>query len=1044
MSVLRSWLIVALFALLGVAAGTRDALAQVAVTAATGGGAISADTAGVSWTALTGPVLAESGTASIGTGTIVLNAPAGFQFNTAAPVMVSVARVGGSNNSSFWIDLGNGPGNPANATITATTITITVFQASRSNSQNSLTWSGIQVQPTAHCPLASGTISRTGTASMTLSSANLGSLAETVGATRMLTVLSGQSFASCSGVSGSPTTQAAGVAFNLTSLVVDDQWGNVDTSYAGSKTIAYSGPSGTNTYTTTVSFSNGASTTALATTINSAQTTTLTATDGAVPGTASSSFTVTGGYTYYSISYPGGSTAVTCDVAQVTITAYNPSNVATAPPAGTTLNISTSTGAGVWTGLVGGVGILSGYGANNGAATYVWAGGESSITLNLRQNTPATINVNLLDSNGKLENSGTSDPSITFVNAAFRVTDAAGTAVAGLGTQISGKPSNTGFGAQARYLQAIRTDTSTGACTTVFPGQTVSVGLAAARLNPTGGASALSVQNSGGAMQAVATGAGAPGAYTSVSLAFDAQSKAPLVLSYPDAGSVQLYASYALPSPPAGTAITGSSNAFVVRPFGLRVSGVTAAASPSPSSPVFAKAGANFSVTLTAVAWKAGDDANADGVPDSDAQIASNAVTPNFGQESTPATATLAQTLNAPAGGNAGTLGGSTSFGGFSAGAKTQSVNWSEVGFVDLHAASANYLGSGQSVTNSSAGLTGVGRFTPDHFALSGGALANRTDLACSPASSFTYMGEAIGLHFTLTAQNAAGATTQNYNTATGYAKLPTVPAGMGFGAVNGTTDLTSRLDLGNSGVLTWSAGAASVDYTLAVNRASPDNPDGPFAAAKIGVAPSDSDGVTLASSAYDMDVDNNAVNEHQQVGASTQLLFGRLLLRNALGPATSVLPVPISVQSWQGSAFGTNALDSCTKIPQSAIVLGGYAGALAPAPNCNTYVQQNPVSFSAGVGTLTLAAPAGAVTGSVLLTPNLYSSAAGNYCTGTGSAPAAASAASTPYLLGRWNDLLDPDANASTMYDDDPSARAAFGLYGSQPDNLIFQRENY
>ena len=106
----------------------------------------------------------------------------------------------------------------------------------------------------------------------------------------------------------------------------------------------------------------------------------------------------------------------------------------------------------------------------------------------------------------------------------------------------------------------------------------------------------------------------------------------------------------------------------------------------------------------------------------------------------------------------------------------------------------------------------------------------------------------------------------------------------MGFGAVNGTTNLTSRLDLGNSGALSWSAGAANVDYTLAVKRASPDNPDGPFSAAKIGVAPSDGDGVALASAAYDMDVDNNSVNEHKQVGASTQLLFGRLMLRNALG----------------------------------------------------------------------------------------------------------------------------------------------------------------
>ncbi len=750
-------------------------------------------------------------------------------------------------------------------------------------------------------------------------------------------------------------------------------------------------------------------------------------------------------YTYYSISYPGGSTGLTCEASQVTITAKDSSNNPAAPSSGTVLSISTSTGAGVWTGLVAGAGTLSGYGANNGAASYVWAGGENSITLNLRQNTPATINVNLSDSNAKIENSGTDDPSITFANTAFRVTDAAGTAAATLGTQIAGKPSNAGFGAQTRYLQAMRTDTSTGACTTLFQSKTVSVGLAGARINPTGGASALSVQNSGGTMQAIGTGAGAAGAYTNVSLAFDAQSKAPLVVSYPDAGSVALYAQYALPSPPAGTYVSGSSNTFVVRPFGLRVSGVTTAASPSASSPVFAKAGASFNTTLTAVAWKTGDDADVNGVPDSDAQIASNAATPNFGQESTPASATLSHTLNAPAGGNAGTLGGSTTFSGFSAGLKTQAVNWSEVGFIDLHAQSANYLASGQNVSDSSAGLTGVGRFMPDHFALSGGVLTNRAAAACAPASAFSYLGEGMRLQFTLTAQSTANSTTQNYNTASGFAKLPTVPSGMGFGAVNGTTNLTSRLDLGNSGALSWSAGATSVDYTLAVNRASPDNPDGPFAAAKIGVAPSDGDGVALASAAYDIDVDNNSVNEHKQVGAGTLLLFGRLMLRNALGTKAAALSVPIAAQVWQGTAFTPNPLDSCTVIPRSAIVLDGYAGALAPGGgNCKTFVQQNPVAFSAGVGTLTLAAPTGGASGSVRLTPNLGTAASGNYCASAAGGETPASAAALGYLLGRWNDMLDPDGNASTMYDDNPSARAAFGLYGSQPDRLIYHRENY
>jgi len=751
-------------------------------------------------------------------------------------------------------------------------------------------------------------------------------------------------------------------------------------------------------------------------------------------------------FTHYAINLPGGSTGLTCEPSQVRIAAHDSAHAEVAPAAGTLLTLSTSTGAGVWVaGLVGGTGTWTPSGLNNGQATYLWPGGETNFTVQLRQNTPATLSVNLIDSGGHNEAS-IEDPSLSFADTAFRLTDSAGTAVATMNTQIAGKPSNVGFGAQTLYLQAMRTDTNTGACTTVFQNQTVSVGLAGARLNPTGGASALSVLNSGGTLQAVATGAGVPGAYTNVSLAFDAQSKAPLVVSYPDAGSVQLYASYTLPAPPAATAMVGSSNAFVVRPFGLRASGVTTAASPSPSGPVFAKAGANFNVTLTAVQWKAGDDANADGVPDSDAQIAANAATPNFDQ-----TATLSHTLNAPAGGNAGTLGGSTSFSGFSAGAKTQAVSWSEVGFIDLHALAANYLGSGQDVTNSSAGLTGVGRFTPDHFALSGGTLTNRAAAACAPASSFSYLGEGMRLQYTLTAENASGAGTQNYTSASGYARMPSAPSTaspastMGFGALNGATNLTSRLDLGNVAALTWSVGATSVDYTLAVNRASPDNPDGPFAAAKIGIAPRDADGIGLAAAAYDMDVDGVGGNDHQQVGASTQLRFGRLQMQNALGPRSSPLPVPLTAQYWNGSAFATNTLDSCTRIPRSTVVLDGYEGALAPGGgNCKTYVQQNPVAIGAGIGTLTLAAPTGAASGSLRLTPNLGAAAGGNYCASAAGGETAASAAALSYLLGRWNDMLDPDGIPGTMYDDNPSARAAFGLYGSQPDNLIFQRENY
>ena len=73
------------------------------------------------------------------------------------------------------------------------------------------------------------------------------------------------------------------------------------------------------------------------------------------------------------------------------------------------------------------------------------------------------------------------------------------------------------------------------------------------------------------------------------------------------------------------------------------------------------------------------------------------------------------------------------------------------------------------------------GRFTPDNFVISAVTATNRSALA-GCVSSFTYMDEAMGLAFTLTAANASGATTRNYTTASALAKLdPALPRYFNF-----------------------------------------------------------------------------------------------------------------------------------------------------------------------------------------------------------------------------------------------------------------------
>jgi hypothetical protein len=137
------------------------------VTPASGGGAIASNTApGCSaegtWTALTGPTLTEGAGGEIGADTIVLSAPAGFEFNTAATVTVLLTGTFPANRNINNAASGT---SMAVTSITATAITFTVTAVSIS--ANSLTWQGIQVRPTAATPLASGNLTHTGASAIT-------------------------------------------------------------------------------------------------------------------------------------------------------------------------------------------------------------------------------------------------------------------------------------------------------------------------------------------------------------------------------------------------------------------------------------------------------------------------------------------------------------------------------------------------------------------------------------------------------------------------------------------------------------------------------------------------------------------------------------------------------------------------------------------------------------------------------------------------------------------------------------------------------------
>jgi MSHA biogenesis protein MshQ len=556
-------------------------------------------------------------------------------------------------------------------------------------------------------------------------------------------------------------------------------------------------------------------------------------------------------------------------------------------------------------------------------------------------------------------------------------------------------------------IQAVRKDATTQTCAPAFSG-TKTVNFWSTYSSPATGTKQVTVNST-----SVTTAS--PG--TGVSLNFDATATATFSVTYPDAGQMQLNARYTGSGAEAGLVMDGN-DLFVSAPYSLYL----AKTEPDPAGVCTAgdatcnkykKAGENIPMTLNAVCWQT----------DGDTDLSNNPLTPNFAMANIP----LSHTLVAPAGGQAGTIGAtSISMAASDNGTKSFNQTVTEVGVFRFAAApaAAGYFGltvPGNTTPN-------IGRIYPDHFDISAGTVTP----ACSSGTPFTYMGQDMNLSFQLQASSSGGTATQNYTGS--FAKL-TSTSQLGFGAVSGGTNLTSRV-LNTAAPISFPAmGIASVTTTLQVGRATPDNPDGPFTP-QIGVAPVDADGVSLLNTALNMDVDATGGNDHRQIGSASALRFGRLRMSNAFGSQLVGLLMPIRTEYWNGTTFVTNADDSCTVLARSNVTLSNYQGNLNA---CETAMPAT-IPFSAGVGKAVLSAPGSVNNGSVDLRVNL-NGVTGNFCTGVGGSESPVTSAGRAYLLGRWNNA-DNDGKPSTSYDDDPVARATFGVYrGSE--EVIHVREN-
>ena len=208
---------------------------------------VSADTNGTNgtgaYTSTTGPSIVESANKQITTGTFILTVPSGFVFNTGSTVTATTSVIVGSSTCFTF--------SSATATPTTTTITFTVSgQDSNSGSPKtycSVSFSGIQMRPTAGTPLASGNITLSGTASIGAATFNTNTFTETVGAFS----------ASVSTIAASPSSvENDGVTTSAITVTIKDAFGNA----ISGKTVTLAKTSGAGTPTiTTVSGTTNAS-----------------------------------------------------------------------------------------------------------------------------------------------------------------------------------------------------------------------------------------------------------------------------------------------------------------------------------------------------------------------------------------------------------------------------------------------------------------------------------------------------------------------------------------------------------------------------------------------------------------------------------------------------------------------------------------------------------------------------------------------------------------------------------------------------------------
>ena len=461
--------------------------------------------------------------------------------------------------------------------------------------------------------------------------------------------------------------------------------------------------------------------------------------------------------------------------------------------------------------------------------------------------------------------------------------------------QISGVNFNTGV-----RLQAVRKDTSTGACQSVLSG-TQAVELRLRCIDPASCSAdaQMQFQFSDATNQSRQL---SKNTFTSYNLDFTTGAAELALANYNDVGSISIDAQKVMAT---GALLSGSSNAFVVRPHTLAV--VQAKRQDGSANPGTTNAGAGFVA--------AGEPFNV--VIES--RNAQGMTTPNFGRESV---RQLVQpvygALEYPATGRDGLFNSGVTDLNQPAvnGQQTVTdVSWHEAGSIRLKAKLNNdtYLGVGDVSSKPLSDV--IGRFYPQHFELAASGVQNSCRTSTDANQHFSYMSESkLGLNYQVLARGLAGNTLENYHSGS-YADT----AQLLLVAQHNTQRLdASRLEV-DAGQ--WLQGIYSVEQTDAAFKRSV-TPDGPYTNLQLGLqvlAGTERDNRDFQ--AFTLGTDAVALN------GEVNIRYGRLALQNGAGPEEEPLPLVFRTEYWNGSAFVPNLADSCTIISASASVLNTVGG---------------------------------------------------------------------------------------------------------------------